>query len=217
MLLNSALWDFLTFSELLYSYTCILNYASMIGSAIGAGLSIASAIAGGISSAKKNREAKELQERERRRNREWYDAEMAKDYTMRADYQNVLRRQREMYNERLNNLAASQAVTGASDASVAAEKEAINKAVADTTSNMAAMSEQAKDRATDRYLDTESQLRQQQIAGLQQEGANISQAASAGIQAGANIGGALDEGGLDKALGIGGGTEAPANGIKQDK
>ena len=137
----------------------------MIGAAIGAGLSIASAIAGGISSAKKNREARALQEQERRRNREWYDAEMAKDYTMRADYQNVLRRQREMYNERLNNLAASQAVTGASDASVAAEKEAINKAVADTTSNMAAMSEQAKDRATDRYLDTESQLRQQQIAG----------------------------------------------------
>jgi DNA repair photolyase len=83
----------------------------MIGAAIGAGLSIASAIAGGISSAKKNREARALQEQERRRNREWYDAEMAKDYTMRADYQNVLRRQREMYNERLNNLAASQAVT----------------------------------------------------------------------------------------------------------
>ena len=174
----------------------------MIGAAIGAGLSIASAIAGGISSAKKNREARALQEQERRRNREWYDAEMAKDYTMRADYQNVLRRQREMYNERLNNLAASQAVTGASDASVAAD--------------MAAMSEQAKDRATDRYLDTESQLRQQQIAGLQQEGANISQAASAGIQAGANIGGALDESGLDKALGIGG-TGTSGNDIKQDK
>lgn len=217
MLLNSGLWNFLTFRKLLYSYTCILNYANMIGAAIGAGLSIASAIAGGISSAKKNREARALQEQERRRNREWYDAEMAKDYTMRADYQNVLRRQREMYNERLNNLAASQAVTGASDASVAAEKEAINKAVADTTSNMAAMSEQAKDRATDRYLDTESQLRQQQIAGLQQEAANIRSQQSKIGQTAVNIGGALDEGGLDKALGIGGEAETPANDIKQDK
>lgn len=159
----------------------------MIGAIIGGVLAVGSAIAGGIASAKANKEAEDKARSEKQRLQNWYDAEVSKDYTQRADMQNALNRQRELYAERLRNLAGAKATGGATEAAVAAEKQQITDSIAQTTGDVAAMSEQAKDRAENIYMQGMSDAAKTEMALAQQDAANIANATTSAIGAGAQI------------------------------
>lgn len=148
---------------------------------------MASALAGGIASAQANRAAqKELEERERR-NKEWYDMEMAKDYTQRADVMNLLNKQRQAYIDRAKSLAGTQAVAGGTEAAVAAEKERMNNAIAQTTADVAAQQQQRKDLVEQQYQGQADQISMQREELQRDKAKNIAEAASSAIGAGASI------------------------------
>ena len=159
----------------------------MIGAIIGGALAIGSAIAGGIASSEKNKEAKRTLEEQQRRNRQFYLNEISKDYTQRADTQNLLRKQREMYADRMKSLQGLQAVTGATGAAVAAEKEAVNKAMGEAAAGIAAQNEQRKDALKRDYMNSENGYANTAAQIKASEGASIAQAASGAINAGAGI------------------------------
>ena len=159
----------------------------MVTAAIGAGLSLASAIYGGIQSAAANKRARRLIQRQREENKRWYDTKMAQDYTLRTDAQAAINRQRELLNEQYNRARKTGVVSGATNEAVAMQKEAANKALADTTSEIASQASAYKDRVEAQYKAQDSALNQQQIQNNQQQAAQTAQAASQAVSAGINV------------------------------
>lgn len=159
----------------------------MVTAAIGAGLSLASAIYGGIKSAAANNRARKLIQQQRDANRRWYDTKMAEDYTLRTDAQAAINRQRELLNEQYNRARKTGVVSGATNEAVAMQKEAANKALSDTTSEIASQASAYKDNVEARYKSEDSALNQQQIQNNQQQAAQTAQAASQAVNAGINL------------------------------
>ena len=113
----------------------------LIGSAIGA----VGSIFGGIKASKAMKKAKRNVEAQRQKNQDWYDRRYNEDATQRADAQRILTQTEESIKQRNKAAAGSAAVMGGTDESVAAAKEANNKALADATSQIAADAEARKD------------------------------------------------------------------------
>ncbi len=135
--------------------------------AIGAALSAASSIAGGIMSSNASKKAKSQIEAKQRENKAWYDLRYNEDALQRADAQRVLTRTRE-YVDRANKSArAVQAVTGGTDESVAAAKAANNKTVSDTMGDIAAASAQRKDAIEQEYRNKNEQY-ENELIGIEQ-------------------------------------------------
>lgn len=120
----------------------------LIGSAIGA----AGSIFGGISASKAMKRAKKNVEAQRKKNQDWYDRRYNEDATQRADAQRILTQTEESIKQRNKQAAGSAAVMGGTDESVAAAKEANNKALADATSQIAANAEARKDNIEATYM-----------------------------------------------------------------
>ncbi len=120
----------------------------IIGSAIGA----AGAIFGGISASQAMKKAKANVEAQRKKNQDWYDQRYNEDATQRADAQRILTQTEESIKKRNRAATGSAAVMGGTDESVAAAKEANNKALADATSQIAASAEARKDNIEATYL-----------------------------------------------------------------
>ena len=112
----------------------------LIGSAIGA----VGSIFGGIKASKAMKKAKRNVEAQRQKNQDWYDRRYNEDATQRADAQRILTQTEESIKQRNKAAAGSAAVMGGTDESVAAAKEANNKALADATSQIAADAEARK-------------------------------------------------------------------------
>lgn len=159
----------------------------MVTAAIGAGLSLASAIYGGIKSAAANNRARKLIQQQRDANKRWYDTKMAEDYTLRTDAQAAINRQRELLNEQYNRARKTGVVSGATNEAVAMQKEAANKALSDTTSEIASQASAYKDNVEARYKSEDSALNQQQVQNNQQQAAQTAQAASQAVNAGINM------------------------------
>lgn len=167
--------------------------------------SIGSAGIGAASSKNKNdaaaateAQARGIVDAQRGANSEWYKVKMSQDYTKRADAQAAIAKQRELLNERYRDAKATQAVTGGSDAELALQKDAANRSLAETMSNIAESSVAAKDNAEAQYIQNDNALAQQQVQGLlgnaQQQRQQANASAQAGIQgatAGINLIGTL--------------------------
>ena len=91
------------------------------------------------------KKAKRNVEAQRQKNQDWYDRRYNEDATQRADAQRILTQTEESIKQRNKAAAGSAAVMGGTDESVAAAKEANNKALADATSQIAADAEARKD------------------------------------------------------------------------
>lgn len=182
------------------------NMAPAVIAAIISGLaSIGSAGIGAASSKNKNdaaaateAQARGIVDAQRGVNSEWYKVKMSQDYTKRADAQAAIAKQRELLNERYRDAKATQAVTGGSDAELALQKDAANRSLAETMSNIAESSVAAKDNAEAQYIQNDNALAQQQVQGLlgnaQQQRQQANASAQAGIQgatAGINLIGTL--------------------------
>lgn len=133
----------------------------IIGSAIGGALGIGAGIFGGISASNAMKKVKSNIEDQVRDNQNWYDRRYNEDATQRADAQRVLAMTSDNIRQRNRAAAAAQAVTGASEESMAATKAANSQALAEAASQIAANGERRKDRIEGQYMDTKAALNDQ--------------------------------------------------------
>lgn len=147
----------------------------LIGSAIGA----VGSIFGGIKASKAMKKAKRNVEAQRQKNQDWYDRRYNEDATQRADAQRILTQTEESIKQR-NKAAAGSAVMGGTDESVAAAKEANNKALADATSQIAADAEARKDNIEATYMQNDNAF-VEQLNAIEQGKANAISGAVQGV------------------------------------
>ena len=170
----------------------------MIGALIGAGLSVASSIAGGIANRKARRKQEQMIAQQQKENQAWYDRTYNADPTKRADTVRLLTQMQEQIKNRNKAAKGRQAVMGGTEDSTTAVKEANNKTLADTTSQIVAANDARKDNIEQQYMNRKNQLQNQQM-GLDAEKAADTANAVAGVAGtAANIAAAID-GGLGKS------------------
>ncbi|ERJ80081.1 hypothetical protein J5A56_00700 [Prevotella melaninogenica] len=144
----------------------------MIGAAVGA----AGSIFGGISASKAINKMKANIEAQKKSNQDWYDRRYNEDATQRADAQRILTMTEESIKNRNKAAAGAAAVMGGTEESVAAAKEANNKALSDATSQIAVNAEQRKDSIEQQYQQRDADLTNQLNSLEQQKAEAIGQA-----------------------------------------
>ncbi len=159
----------------------------MLLTAIGAGMKAAGAIYGAVQRRKAFNKMKANIQKQQNENQDWYDRRYNEDYTQRADTQRLLTLTEDSIKNRNRQAAGTAAVMGGTEESVAVAREAGNKAMSDTVSNIAAQAENYKSSIENKYMAKKDELANQ-MNTLEQQGAEA--AAQAGQEFG-NIGGAL--------------------------
>lgn len=173
----------------------------MLGALIGAGLGLASSIAGGVANRKARRKQEQMIAQQQRENQAWYDRTYNADPTKRADTVRLLTQMQEQIKNRNKAAKGRQAVMGGTEDSTTAVKEANNKVLADTTSQIVAANESRKDNIEQQYRERKNQLQNQQM-GIEAEKAADTANAVAGVAGtAANIVSTIDSGagGVKKA------------------
>lgn len=166
----------------------------MIGALIGAGLGLASSIAGGIANRKARRKQEQMIAQQQRENQAWYDRTYNADPTKRADTVRLLTQMQEQIKNRNKAVKGRQAVMGGTEDSTTAVKEANNKTLADTTSQIVAANDARKDNIEQQYMNRKNQLQNQQM-GMEAEKAADTANAVAGVAGTAsNIAVTIDSG-----------------------
>lgn len=166
----------------------------MLGALIGAGLGLASSIAGGVANRKARRKQEQMIAQQQKENQAWYDRTYNADPTKRADTVRLLTQMQEQIKNRNKAAKGRQAVMGGTEDSTTAVKEANNKVLADTTSQIVAANESRKDNIEQQYRERKNQLQNQQM-GLEAEKAADTANAVAGVAGtAANIAASLDSG-----------------------
>lgn len=167
-------------------------HSFMIGAIIGAAAAVGSALYSGIMSGKANRRAKANTEKQKAENTAWYNRRYNEDGTQRADAQRILRRTQEAITNRNKNAAATQAVVGGTEESVAATKNANANALAETASAINAQAEARKDNIESSYRQQDANLNGQLNNIEMTRSQNIANAGSQAIAAAGKIGSAID-------------------------
>ena len=166
----------------------------MLGALIGAGLGLASSIAGGVTNRKARRKQEQMIAQQQRENQAWYDRTYNADPTKRADTVRLLTQMQEQIKNRNKAAKGRQAVMGGTEDSTTAVKEANNKTLADTTSQIVAANDARKDNIEQQYRERKNQLQNQQM-GLEAEKAADTANAVAGVAGtAANIAATIDSG-----------------------
>ena len=166
----------------------------MLGALIGAGLGLASSIAGGVANRKARRKQEQMIAQQQRENQAWYDRTYNADPTKRADTVRLLTQMQEQIKNRNKAAKGRQAVMGGTEDSTTAVKDANNKTLADTTSQIVAANDARKDNIEQQYRERKNQLQNQQM-GLEAEKAADTANAVAGVAGtAANIAASLDSG-----------------------
>ena len=174
----------------------------MIGAIAGGLLSLGSSIWGGIQA---NRAAKNAQDElnsQRKANEDWYQRKYNEDYTQSAEAQAAMAKAREMASEQMKAARGASAVMGGTEAGVAAQQQAANSMLADTMSNIASNATARKDAVESQYMAQEAALSQQQQNVYNQQAANSTAAANAGMQAGMGILGADAQSYMNNGYGL---------------
>ena len=166
----------------------------MIGALIGAGLGIASSIAGGIANRKARKKQEQMIAQQQRENQAWYDRKYNEDPTKRADTVRLLTLMQEQIKNRNKAAKGRQAVMGGTEDSTTAVKEANNKTLADTTSQIVAANDARKDNIEQQYLNRKNQLQNQQMSIDAEKAADTANAVAGVAGTAANIAASLDSG-----------------------
>ena len=169
----------------------------MVGAIIGTAAQVGSSIYGAIKSSQANKRAEDLLRNQRDENRKWYEERMAQDYTQRADVQNVLRKQRELFQEQYNRARATNVVAGGTDESLALQQAGANETMGETMADVAANAADYKDAVEEQYRAKDAALDQQEVAIQQNKAQQIANAAG---QMGSAVSG-LVSGGMNKTGG----------------
>ena len=170
----------------------------MLGSLIGAGLGVASSIFGGISARKARRKQERMLAQQEKENQAWYDRKYNEDPTKRADTVRLLTQMQKQIKNRNKAARGRQAVMGGTEDSTTAVKEANNKTLADTTSQIVAANEARKDAIEGQYQARKDAIQNKRM-GLEAEKAAGTASVAAGVAGtAANIAATID-GGLGKS------------------
>lgn len=166
----------------------------MIGALIGAGLGLASSIAGGIANRKARRKQEQMLAQQQRENQAWYDRKYNEDPTKRADTVRLLTQMQEQIKNRNRAAKGRQAVMGGTEDSTTAVKEANNKTLADTTSQIVAANEVRKDAIEQQYQQNKRSIQGQQMQMEAEKSADTANAVAGVAGTAANIAATLDAG-----------------------
>ena len=188
----------------------------MIGALIGAGLGLASSIAGGIANRKSRRKQEQMLAQQQRENQAWYDRRYNEDPTLRADTVRLLTQMQEQIKNRNRSAKGRQAVMGGTEDSTTAVKEANNKTLADTTSQIVAANEARKDAIEQQYQQNKRSIQGQQMQMEAEKSADTANVVAGVAGTAANIAATLDAGmgGAKKAQNMN--TTQQLNGIAKD-
>lgn len=182
----------------------------MLGSLIGAGLGVASSIFGGISARKARRKQERMLAQQEKENQAWYDRKYNEDPTKRADTVRLLTQMQEQIKNRNKAAKGRQAVMGGTEDSTTAVKEANNKTLADTTSQIVAANEARKDAIESQYQARKDAIQNKRM-GLEAEKAAGTASVAAGVAGtAANIAATIDGG-------LGGVKKAPNMNVTQEQ
>ena len=182
----------------------------MLGSLIGAGLGVASSIFGGISARKARRKQERMLAQQEKENQAWYDRKYNEDPTKRADTVRLLTQMQEQIKNRNKAAKGRQAVMGGTEDSTTAVKEANNKTLADTTSQIVAANESRKDAIEGQYQARKDAIQNKRM-GLEAEKAADTASVAAGVAGtAANIASTIDGG-------LGGVKKAPNMNVTQEQ
>lgn len=174
----------------------------MIGAIIGAGASLASSLIGGAQAKRAADNANKELADQRKKNEDWYRRRYNEDYTQSAEAQAAMTRARELAREQMAAARGTAAVMGGTEAGVATQQQAANKMLADTMSGIAQNATARKDAVESQYLQNEAALSQQQQQVYNQQAANSTAAANAGMQAGMSLLGADAQSHLEYGKGL---------------
>ena len=166
----------------------------MIGALIGAGLGLASSIAGGIANRKARKKQEQMIAQQQRENQAWYDRKYNEDPTKRADTVRLLTQMQEQIKNRNKAAKGRQAVMGGTEDSTTAVKEANNKTLADTTSQIVAANDARKDNIEQQYMNRKNQLQNQQMGMEAEKAADTANAVAGVAGTAANIAATIDSG-----------------------
>lgn len=166
----------------------------MLGALIGAGLGLASSIAGGIANRKARRKQEQMIAQQQRENQAWYDRTYNADPTKRADTVRLLTQMQEQIKNRNKAAKGRQAVMGGTEDSTTAVKEANNKTLADTTSQIVAANDARKDSIEQQYMNRKNQLQNQQMGMEAEKAADTANAVAGVAGTAANIAATIDSG-----------------------
>lgn len=147
---------------------------------LGSALGVAGSIFGGISASKAMKKVQRNIENQQRENQDWFDRRYNEDGTQRADAQRMITLVSDSIKRRNKQAAGTAAVMGGTDESVAVAKEANNKALSDTVSQVAANADARKDKIEGQYLQTKQDLNNQ-LNDLQQKKAQNTAQAVQGV------------------------------------
>ena len=188
----------------------------MIGAVISAGLGLASSIAGGIANRKARRKQEQVLAQQQRENQAWYDRRYNEDPTKRADTVRLLTQMQEQIKNRNRAAKGRQAVMGGTEDSTTAVKEANNKTLADTTSQIVAANEARKDAIEQQYQQNKRSIQGQQMQMEAEKSADTANAVAGVAGTAANIAATLDAGtgGAKKAQNMN--ATQQLNGIAKD-
>ena len=188
----------------------------MIGSLIGAGLGLVSSIAGGIANRNARRKQEQMLVQQLRENQAWYDRKYNEDPTKRADTVRLLTQMQEQIKNRNRAANGRQAVMGGTEDSTTAVKEANNKALADTTSQIVSSNEARKDAIEQQYQQNKRSIQGQQMQMEAEKSADTANAVAGVAGTAANIAATLDAGigGTKKAQNMN--TTQQLNGIAKN-
>jgi hypothetical protein len=168
----------------------------MIGTLVGAGLSVIGGISGGIAGARAARKRRNALQAQEDDSRSLYDRRYNEDATQRADAQELLRLTSERMRAQNRDAAGTQAVMGGTDARTAQVMAANNSLYSDAVGRISAAAAGRKDAVEDRY-EAERRGFAAQRAGLDAERAANTASATGKL---AEAGGQLATG-LEDALG----------------
>lgn len=166
----------------------------MIGALIGVGLGLASSIAGGIANRKARRKQEQMLAQQQRENQAWYDRRYNEDPTKRADTVRLLTQMQEQIKNRNRAAKGRQAVMGGTEDSTTAVKEANNKTLADTTSQIVAANEARKDAIEQQYQQNKRSIQGQQMQMEAEKSADTANVVAGVAGTAANIAATLDAG-----------------------
>ena len=166
----------------------------MIGALISAGLGLASSIAGGIANRNARKKQEQMLAQQLRENQAWYDRRYNEDPTKRAETVRLLTQMQEQIKNRNRAVKGRQAVMGGTEDSTTAVKEANNKTLADTTSQIVAANEARKDAIEQQYQRNKRSIQGQQMQMEAEKSADTANVVAGVAGTAANIAAALDAG-----------------------
>lgn len=154
---------------------------------LGLAAGVASSIFGMAKAAREARKQEKLLQEREKENQQWYDRRYNEDVTQRSDAQAYINRMKAAMAERSLATRGAQAVGGATDETVAAQKAAEAYAMSDVIGRLAQQASARKDDIENAYLNRKDALKDARANISAQKAQNTIQAVGGLSQAVANF------------------------------